>query len=277
MKVAMLNIEELKKDCSQENHEFGLSLEVLSVLADKQIELIDEEQYYDILEKMCDIEEDGDIFGIDWAKYDYVSITETDENGEPMSFYSFRKNWLNPIEITDNSSENTVKIFDEIGSAIKVIGDTILYTPVYRDGSFDSNDFLEIEELDELDNPEEFIANVNVHFNTHFFICTNESRDALYYSSKKCIVSRKMAEALQDQFPSSFKEGVFNNQYKIFGEISSIKSNKELHDYMETRIGKSFLTHQEAMEICKEVEKVSKLVAYNALYSQPTLIEWIAA
>lgn len=100
MKVAMLNIEELKKDCSQENHEFGLSLEVLSVLEDKQIDiLLDEEQYYKMLEKMCDIEEDGDIFGIDWAKYDYVTIAETDENGEPTEFYCFRKNWLNPVEI----------------------------------------------------------------------------------------------------------------------------------------------------------------------------------
>lgn len=88
MKTAILNMDALKNDCSVEGHEFGNSLEL-------QIEgILDEEQYYGMLEeKGIDIEEDGDIGGIDWDKYDYVIVAKTDNDGYPTEFFSFRKEW----------------------------------------------------------------------------------------------------------------------------------------------------------------------------------------
>lgn len=99
MKQAVLSLSEVEKDCIAEGSEFGESVEVLKVLDGKQIDiLLNEEQYYEMLKKMgIDIEEDGDIFGIDWEKYDYVTIAETDDNGEPKEFFSFRENWLTPV------------------------------------------------------------------------------------------------------------------------------------------------------------------------------------
>lgn len=99
MKAASLNMSELIRDCSQSNHGFGLSLEVLSVLKGKQIDiLLNEEQYYEMLEKMNALEDQGDIFGIDWEKYDFVTIAETDKDGNPTAPFSFKHNWLTPVE-----------------------------------------------------------------------------------------------------------------------------------------------------------------------------------
>lgn len=100
MKTAILNMDALKNDCSVEEHEFGNSLEVLEVLNGQKIEgILDEEQYYGMLEeKGIDIEEDGDIGGIDWDKYDYVIVAKTDNDGYPTEFFSFKKEWLIEIE-----------------------------------------------------------------------------------------------------------------------------------------------------------------------------------
>lgn len=96
MRTAILNLKALQNDCNETEHEFGESLEVLSVLDGKKIDiLLSEEEYYAMIAKMVYIAEDGDIFGIDWEKYDYATVSQTDEDGEPTEFYSFRESWLN--------------------------------------------------------------------------------------------------------------------------------------------------------------------------------------
>lgn len=92
MNVALLNIAELKNDCSLPNNEFGCSLSALSALNGTELVILDEDGYLALLE--ANFPDDGDVFGIDWEKYDYVSIATSDENGVPTDLYSFRKNWL---------------------------------------------------------------------------------------------------------------------------------------------------------------------------------------
>lgn len=96
MKTAILNVKALQNDCMVEGHDFGGSLELLEVLKGQQIDVIlDEEQYFAMHEKIgIDVVKEGDIGGIDWDKYDYVTIGKTNEEGIPTDFFSFKKEWL---------------------------------------------------------------------------------------------------------------------------------------------------------------------------------------
>jgi hypothetical protein len=102
MKKATLNLKELQKDCSIDGHEYGESLTVLGALVGAEIELIlDEEQYGEMLQKTFGLDEDGNLedeFGIDWDKYDFVTVAATDEDGNPLEFLSFRANWLTEVK-----------------------------------------------------------------------------------------------------------------------------------------------------------------------------------
>jgi len=92
MKSVIIDLKAIIEDCKNTD-EFGSSQEVLKELDGKTINVLDIEEYDELIFLKFD-KEDGDVFGIDFDKYDYVYIPDIKNLTHESDVFSLKDNWV---------------------------------------------------------------------------------------------------------------------------------------------------------------------------------------
>lgn len=95
---------------------------------------------------------------------------------------------------------------------------------------------------------------------------------------KRIRVTRNLVEALSLASKKPFKKEIINGKFKIYGEVLPHKTIPVEYlnsSYLCDFIQASFGDNADKIAISKEIEAVTRNIAFEALNNRPTYIEWV--